>query len=108
MLRALASPRFRVSDPQISARSSKNQAQGVQWTPAFLWRNRNVLAYASTKPRSIAHAKQLGIRVNEATIDRARKAVRPSRQRSYDRSRTQISSAIRGNEPSLPRMAELI
>ena len=37
--RALASPRFRVSDPQISARSSKNQAQGVQWTPAFLWRN---------------------------------------------------------------------
>ena len=37
--RALASPRFRVSDPQISARSSKNQAQGVQWTPVFLWRN---------------------------------------------------------------------
>ena len=37
--RALAGPRFRVSDPQISARSSKNRAQGVQWTPAFLWRN---------------------------------------------------------------------
>ena len=33
--RALAGPRFRVSDPQISARSSKNRAQGVQWTPAF-------------------------------------------------------------------------
>ena len=39
IFRALASPRFRVSDPQISAWSSKNQAQGVQWIPAFLWRN---------------------------------------------------------------------
>ena len=34
-------------------------------------------AYASTKPRSIAHAKQLGHRGKEATIDRARKSARP-------------------------------
>ena len=95
---------------------------------------------AATNPRSIAHAKaafccaNLGsarnllgsrnqtsaIRGNKPTIDRARKAARPSasakprsiahakqfghpRQRSHDRSRTQSSSAIRCNEPTLPR-----
>ena len=41
---ALASPRFRVSDSQISARSSKNRAQGAQSTPAFLWRNARAVA----------------------------------------------------------------
>ena len=55
-------------------------------------RTQSSSAYASTKPRSIAHAKQFG----------------HPRQRSYDRSRTKISSAIRGNEPTLPRMAELL
>ena len=55
-------------------------------------RTQSSSAYASTKPRSIAHAKQFG----------------HPRQRSYDRSRTQSSSTIRGNEPTLPRMAELL
>ena len=65
------------------------------------------------------------IRGNKPTIDRARKAARPSVstklrsiahakqfghpwQRSHNRSRTQSSSAIRGNEPTLPWMAELL
>ena len=41
-------------------------------------RTQSSSAYASTKPRSIAHAKQLGHRGKEATIDRARKSARPS------------------------------
>ena len=40
-------------------------------------RTQSSSAYASTKPRSIAHAKQLGHRGKEATIDRARKSARP-------------------------------
>ena len=36
--RALTSPRFRVSDPHILARSSKNLAARALWTPR-LWRN---------------------------------------------------------------------
>ena len=40
-------------------------------------RTQSSSAYASTKPRSIAHAKQLGHCGKEATIDRARKSARP-------------------------------
>ena len=41
-------------------------------------RTQSSSAYASTKPRSIAHAKQLDHRGKEAMIDRARKSARPS------------------------------
>ena len=36
IFRALAGPRFRVSDPHISAQSSKNLAARAQWTPQFV------------------------------------------------------------------------
>ena len=95
---------------------SRMQTSDPRFCCANLGSARNLLG--SSNQTSAIHS-------NKPTINRARKAARPSastkprsiahakqfghpRQRSHDRSHTQSSSAIRGNEPMLPQMAELL
>ena len=67
---------------------SRNQTSAIRGNkPTIDHARKAARPSASTKPRSIAQAKQFG----------------HPRQRSHDRSRTQSSSAIRCNELTLPR-----